>query len=135
LVSGLKLRFQFAGNGSTDTVYLDDITVTATFGTTDVAAMYDDGAHGDGAAGDGVFAAQIPELYLSNYATIHLQDELAHIEGVGDVFSFGGQAYSMRVWLDPDKRQARNLRRSAKSQRKGVRSMFSANTSWPLRCV
>src|SRR5947209_7285857 len=30
-------------------------------------------------------------LYLSNYATINLQDALARIEGVGDVFTFGGQ--------------------------------------------
>src|SRR4051794_20422809 len=48
-------------------------------------------------------------LYLSNYATINLQDALARVDGVGDVFSFGGQDYSMRVWLDPDKLQARNL--------------------------
>ena len=49
------------------------------------------------------------QLYLSNYATINLQDALARIEGVGDVFAFGGQDYSMRVWLDPDKLQSRNL--------------------------
>jgi multidrug efflux pump len=49
------------------------------------------------------------QLYLSNYAAIHLQDVLARIDGVGDVFLFGGQDYSMRVWLDPDKLQARNL--------------------------
>src|SRR5882757_436676 len=48
-------------------------------------------------------------LYLSNYATINLQDALARVEGVGDVFSFGGQDYSMRVWLDPDSLQARSL--------------------------
>jgi multidrug efflux pump len=48
-------------------------------------------------------------LYLSNYATINLQDALARVDGVGDVFSFGGQDYSMRVWLDPDKLQARNV--------------------------
>jgi multidrug efflux pump len=49
------------------------------------------------------------QLYLSNYATINLQDALARIDGVGDVFPFGGQDYSMRVWLDPDKLQSRNL--------------------------
>src|SRR5207248_2511479 len=49
------------------------------------------------------------QLYLSNYATINLQDAIARLEGVGDVFSFGGQDYSMRVWLNPDKLQARNL--------------------------
>jgi multidrug efflux pump subunit AcrB len=49
------------------------------------------------------------QLYLSNYATINLQDPLKRIDGVGDVFSFGGQDYSMRVWLDPDKLASRNL--------------------------
>src|SRR5919204_2918442 len=48
-------------------------------------------------------------LYLSNYATINLQDALARLDGVGDIFAFGGQDYSMRVWLDPDKLQSRNL--------------------------
>jgi multidrug efflux pump len=49
------------------------------------------------------------QLYLSNYATINLQDALARIDGVGDVFPFGGQDYSMRVWLDPNKLQAWSL--------------------------
>src|SRR5437016_9873468 len=49
------------------------------------------------------------QLYLSNYATIQLLDALARLEGVGDVFTFGGQDYSMRVWLDPDKLASRNL--------------------------
>jgi multidrug efflux pump len=40
-------------------------------------------------------------LYLSNYATIQVKDELARVEGVGDVFLFGQQDYSMRIWLDP----------------------------------
>src|SRR3989440_5166595 len=49
------------------------------------------------------------QLYMSNYATIQLKDALARVEGVGDVMIFGQQDYSMRVWLDPDKLQARNL--------------------------
>src|SRR5438132_3405193 len=49
------------------------------------------------------------ELYLSNYATIRLVDVLARLEGVGDVFTFGGQDYSLRVWLDPDKLASRNM--------------------------
>jgi multidrug efflux pump len=49
------------------------------------------------------------QLYLSNYATIQLLDALARLEGVGDVFTFGGQDYSMRVWLDPDKLASRNM--------------------------
>ena len=46
---------------------------------------------------------------MSNYATIQLKDALARVEGVGDVAVFGAQDYSMRVWLDPDKLQSRNL--------------------------
>ena len=48
-------------------------------------------------------------LYLSNYATIQLKDAISRLEGVGDVFVMGQQDYSMRIWLDPDKLQARNL--------------------------
>jgi multidrug efflux pump subunit AcrB len=48
-------------------------------------------------------------LYMSNYATIQLLDILARIEGVGDVFTFGGQDYSMRVWLDPEKLASRDM--------------------------
>jgi len=49
------------------------------------------------------------QLYLSNYATIQVKDELARLEGVGDVAFLGQQDYSMRVWLDPDRLAARNL--------------------------
>jgi multidrug efflux pump len=48
-------------------------------------------------------------LYMSNYATINVKDAVARVEGVGDVSILGQQDYSMRVWLDPDKLQARNL--------------------------
>jgi multidrug efflux pump len=49
------------------------------------------------------------QLYLSNYAAINIRDELARIEGIGDVFLFGQQDYSMRAWLDPEKLATRNL--------------------------
>jgi multidrug efflux pump len=49
------------------------------------------------------------QLYLSNFATIQIKDAIARIDGVGDVFLFGQQDYSMRVWLDPDKLSSRNL--------------------------
>ncbi len=42
------------------------------------------------------------QLYLSNYATIQLKDELARLGGVGDVTFLGQQDYSMRIWLNPD---------------------------------
>lgn len=48
-------------------------------------------------------------LSLSNYTTLYLKDELARIEGVSEVFIFGGQDYAMRIWLDPDKLAARDL--------------------------
>src|SRR5947209_1402365 len=49
------------------------------------------------------------QLYMSNFATIQLKDALARVDGVGDVLIFGQQDYSMRIWLDPDKLQSRNL--------------------------
>ena len=48
-------------------------------------------------------------LFLSNYATLRLQNELERLPGVGGVTVFGIGQYSMRVWLDPDKMQARSL--------------------------
>jgi multidrug efflux pump subunit AcrB len=48
-------------------------------------------------------------LYLSNYATIQLRDELARLDGVGDITYIGQRNYSMRVWLDPQKMTFRNL--------------------------
>ncbi len=42
-------------------------------------------------------------LYLSNYATLNVLDELKRIQGVGDATVFGAQDYSMRIWLRPDK--------------------------------
>ena len=48
-------------------------------------------------------------LYLSNYATIQLKDELARLLGVGDISYLGQRDYSMRVWLDPGKMAFRKL--------------------------
>ncbi|GGW93943.1 efflux RND transporter permease subunit [Alteromonas halophila] len=42
-------------------------------------------------------------LYLANYADQYVKDELARIEGVGQVRQFGAGEFSMRVWLDPNK--------------------------------
>jgi multidrug efflux pump subunit AcrB len=49
------------------------------------------------------------DLYLSNYATIQLRDELARLNGVGDITYLGQRDYSMRLWLDPEKMKIRNL--------------------------
>lgn len=48
-------------------------------------------------------------LYLSNYAVLNVKDELARINGVGQVRVFGAGDYSMRVWLDPNKVAALGL--------------------------
>src|SRR3989449_101664 len=50
------------------------------------------------------------EVYLRNYATLQVKDVLARIPGAGDVEVFGSGDYAMRVWLDPDKIAAKNLK-------------------------
>jgi hydrophobe/amphiphile efflux-1 (HAE1) family protein len=49
------------------------------------------------------------QVYLSNLALLRVKDELARVEGVGDVGLFGGQDYSMRVWVDPEKLASLNM--------------------------
>jgi hydrophobic/amphiphilic exporter-1 (mainly G- bacteria), HAE1 family len=53
--------------------------------------------------------ARYDSLYMSNFATIRLKDEIARLPGVGNVTVFGAGQYSMRIWLDPSKMQARGL--------------------------
>ena len=48
-------------------------------------------------------------LYISNYARTQIVDRLARIGGVGQATIFGERAYSMRIWLDPDRIAARRL--------------------------
>jgi len=42
-------------------------------------------------------------LFLWNYATINLVNELARLPGVGNVTVMGAGQYSMRIWMDPQK--------------------------------
>src|SRR6476646_54745 len=55
-------------------------------------------------------------LYLANYGTIRLKDELARLPGVGNVQIFGAGQYSIRVWLDTEKLKARSLTASDVTQ-------------------
>ena len=48
-------------------------------------------------------------LYLSNYATIQLRDELSRVPGVGAISFLGQRDYSMRVWLDPQQMAMRGI--------------------------
>ena len=49
------------------------------------------------------------QLYLSNFATLQIRDQLVRIPGVGDVSYFGQQDYSMRLWLDPEQMASRGI--------------------------
>src|SRR6201999_3444119 len=54
---------------------------------------------------DGTFDRQ----FLSNYALTQVRDQLARIDGVGDVELFGSRDYAMRIWIDPGRAAALNL--------------------------
>ncbi|MES2742925.1 MAG: efflux RND transporter permease subunit, partial [Pseudomonadota bacterium] len=49
------------------------------------------------------------DLYLRNYAVLNIKDQLARLNGMGEVQLFGSGDYAMRVWLDPQKVAARGL--------------------------
>ena len=51
----------------------------------------------------------LDQLFTSNYALLQIRDELARLDGVGDINVFGAREYSMRIWLDPNKIAARDL--------------------------
>ena len=48
-------------------------------------------------------------LFLSNYATINVLDNIKRVPGVGDAYLFGALDYSMRVWLNTDRLTALGL--------------------------
>ena len=48
-------------------------------------------------------------LYMSNYAMLHVRDELMRLPGVSDVTFLGERDYSIRTWLDPEKLAARSM--------------------------
>lgn len=48
-------------------------------------------------------------LYLTNYAQLHIVNELARIDGVGEANAFGAGDYSMRIWMNPDKMRIRDV--------------------------
>jgi multidrug efflux pump subunit AcrB len=49
------------------------------------------------------------DLFLANYGTLRLRDELSRVQGVGDVQVVGGGIYAMRVWLDAERLKSRGL--------------------------
>ena len=51
-------------------------------------------------------------LYLRNYGTINIRDQLAKIPGVGQVLLFGSGDYAMRIWINPDRVAERGMNAS-----------------------
>jgi len=49
------------------------------------------------------------ELFLSNYATLNIRDQISRIKGVGDVSIFPPSDYSMRIWLNPQQLKSRGI--------------------------
>ena len=49
------------------------------------------------------------DLFLSNYATLRIKDEIARLDGVGDLSIVGADDYGMRIWLDPGKLKSLSL--------------------------
>lgn len=43
------------------------------------------------------------DIFISNYATINVMDDLMRIQGVSNATNIGARDYSMRIWLRPDK--------------------------------
>src|SRR5271157_5770572 len=48
-------------------------------------------------------------LFISNYATLQIKDQLLRVDGVGSITVFGVRDFSMRIWLDPDRLQSLNM--------------------------
>ncbi|MES3020925.1 MAG: multidrug efflux RND transporter permease subunit [Pseudomonadota bacterium] len=49
------------------------------------------------------------DVYLRNYAVLNVKDQLARIQGMGEVQLFGAGDYAMRIWLDPQKVAQRGM--------------------------
>ena len=48
-------------------------------------------------------------LFITNYATLEINDALTRVDGVGSLIVFGSRDYAMRIWLDPDRLQSLGL--------------------------
>lgn len=43
------------------------------------------------------------QLYISNYASLQVKDQISRVEGVGNVRVVGARDYSMRIWIDTER--------------------------------
>jgi HAE1 family hydrophobic/amphiphilic exporter-1 len=53
--------------------------------------------------------SRFDSLFLTNYAVISVENELARLNGIGSVQVLGAGQYAMRIWMNPDLLQARSL--------------------------
>jgi hydrophobe/amphiphile efflux-1 (HAE1) family protein len=51
----------------------------------------------------------LDQKYIANYINIHIHDALLRVPGVGDITTRAARDYAMRIWIDPDRAQARGL--------------------------
>ena len=49
------------------------------------------------------------QLYLSNYATRFIREELGRVPGVADINMLGQRDFSLRIWVNPNRLGARGL--------------------------
>ncbi|MBP3557118.1 MAG: efflux RND transporter permease subunit [Thermoguttaceae bacterium] len=63
------------------------------------------------------------DLYLSNYATIFIEERLSRVPGVGDASPMDERDFGMRVWLDPNLLALRNV-----SVQEVLRALQAQNT-------
>ena len=54
-------------------------------------------------------AGKYDDLFITNYLTINLLDEIKRIPGVGDAKIFPAKDYGIRLWLDPERLKSRGL--------------------------
>lgn len=57
----------------------------------------------------GFDSTTVDRLFLSNYVSLNVVDEILRLEGVGDAMILGAQDYAMRIWLDPDRMAQRGV--------------------------
>jgi HAE1 family hydrophobic/amphiphilic exporter-1 len=58
---------------------------------------------------DEAAAKKYDDLFIANYITINLLDEIKRIKGVGDATIFPAKDYGIRIWLDPERLKSRDL--------------------------
>ncbi len=67
------------------------------------------------------------DIYLSNYATVFIKDEILRVPGVSDINFLGQRDYSIRAWLDPQRLAARNMTALDVAQAIGDQNLAAAS--------